>query len=89
MRTVQLIQFTNPSDSGFGYHPNMNVLYKVNDLEDTYYYEEEDNESNVEDSELDSISILLINRRRHVVKTDELKYNLLTIELEDNSQLFK
>ena len=90
MRTVQLIQFISASE--YGYIPDPHDFYEVVDMEETYEYDDGDDYI-----EFDAISIMRPkylsdgNKRMvksYVVNNDDTSYNLLTIELDDDSQLF-
>lgn len=89
MRTVNFIQFTNVQELEYGFMPEENKFYKVNFLTDQYTYELEDENGDLYEETLDSISIEVIGRTRHVTGPNRLDYNLLTIVLDEKSQLFK
>lgn len=88
MRTVNLIQFTEEHSADSGYYPEVNRIYSVIDLDDEYYYEVEDDEGDTYEENIPSISIRDGGRKRHVTETNHISYNLITIELEDDSELF-
>lgn len=89
MKTIQLIQFTNYNDSEYGYVPDINRLYPVIDMEDSFYLEYEDDDGDMQETTYDSIRIRINDRgNRHVIKDDSLQYNLITLTLDDDSQLF-
>lgn len=94
MRTVQLVQVTKLDDLNLqrGYEPELNNLYKVRDLQDDYYFEEEsDDGDETYETSLSSISINVVGMRRvqHIIKGDDTEYSVLTIELDETSELFK
>jgi hypothetical protein len=88
MRTVNLIQFTEQHYPDYGETPDMGRVYKVLDLNDDYYYEDEDDEGNIDEVRIDSISVRIGTRKRHFTDTQNVKYNLLTIILDEESKLF-
>lgn len=98
MRTVKLIQFTDVPDEGIAFYPDQDKFYKVVDMEDTYYHEYENDDGETNEDAYDSVLIVgsistrpdgsLRKINRSVIK-DNAEYNLLTIELEDTSTLFK
>lgn len=99
MRTVQLIQFTGLSHEDFGYIPETNVVYEVNDMDEVYYNEWTDDEDEYHEDEHRAIEIVrqkqtrpdgtILRRHGKVIKDDNTNYGLLTIELDDDSQLFR
>lgn len=90
MRTVNLICFTEDLEYSMQFYPEVNRFYKVVDLEDEFYYEEEDDDGYTEELSTSSISIVnQYNQKRHITHTDNADYKLLTIELDDDCQLFK
>lgn len=88
MRTVNLIQFTEEHSPDYGWTPDVNVVYKVIDMEDSFEYEYTNDEGDEDIDTMDSISIRVGTRMRHITDTDNANFNLLTIVLEDDSNLF-
>jgi hypothetical protein len=85
MKEVRLIQFTNATHFDYGYEPDLHRWYVVENLNDSFEVDTE------EDSfDLASIYIRVDNNRfRDVLNEDnDLEYNLLTVTVDDNSQLF-
>jgi hypothetical protein len=97
MRTVQFIQFNHTSEfhSDYGYYPTHNEIYRLRDLDDSYSVEMEDDEGDTYEEDFDAISIFSDRRnhsgrsRRYVLKDNQLNFGILTIELDEESQLFR
>lgn len=89
MRTVNLIQFTEDHTPDYGWTPDTNVVYNVIDMNDEYEYEYTNDDGDDDVGTMDSISIRVSGRKRHITGTDNVDYNLLTIVLEDDSNLFQ
>lgn len=85
MKKVHLIQFTNADHFDYAYEPNFYQWYVVRHLNDVYEYEDDDIYE-----EFNSIYIETSPGRFRSVLNDgnKLEYNLLTLEVDDNSQLF-
>jgi hypothetical protein len=93
MRTVQLIQFTEEYSFDYGFDPVIHKLYPVKYLNDSYeieYYDDYNDEYT--SREVESISIFHTQnpaRSSHIVHDEqELDFNLITIILEDDCELF-
>lgn len=100
MRTVQLIQFTGLSHKDFGHILETNLIYQVNDMNEVYYNEWYDDENDeYHEDEYRAIEIIrsiqvrpngnVVRRHGKVINDDNTTFNLLTIELDDESQLFR
>jgi hypothetical protein len=93
VRIVTLIQFTNHTNEDYGYAPNLYTWYQVRDMDSEYDMNDDD-----EDSDMipairvyrNPISISMAARRTWLIVNDDgTEYNTMTIELDDNSPLFK
>lgn len=85
MKTVHLIQFTSADHFDYAYEPTFYQWYVVRHLNDVYEYEDDDVYE-----EFNSIYIEVSPGKFRDVLNDgnNLEYNLLTLEVDDNSQLF-
>lgn len=96
MRTVQFIQFDHTSEfySDHGYYPTHNEIYRLRDLDSSYEVEYEDDDGEYITRDEDAISIYTDRKthngrtRRYVLKDNQLSFGVLTIELEEDSNLF-
>lgn len=85
MKTVKLIQFISADHFDYGYDPDLFQWYELINLYSTYEFDEDDDYFELDAIEIRSIS----GKRRCVLNQDNnLKYNLIDIEVDDNSQLF-
>jgi len=101
MRTVQYIQFKNEEfNSPTGYEPDRYRLYKVEDMNSSVLVEEDedDSDNNIYHSSIEisyqQPSRVMGNNPHTIVRyvdseSDDLDYTLITIDLEDSSDLFK
>src|SRR6478735_8941040 len=98
MKTIQLIQFTNHTHEDHGMTPTLYQWYRVLDLTDDYEVVQEDDDGDEQYSYLDAIRISLgmrtnltgrtYERTEKIIKDDDTEYNLITLEVDEASNLF-
>lgn len=94
MRVVKLIQFTEHNIS-IGHEPTLMRWYPVQDMDDEIVYEDEDTGDEEYHPAIMIISGTYLRDDRQTIQKiyrsvikEETLYNLIEIELDDNSQLF-
>ena len=92
MRTVKLIQFTT-DDVNYGDTPDLFRWYVIHDEDAEYEYESDDDTETFEAFKLrDRILAYRDGSKRQVyikVVKEDVEYNIITIELEETSELFR
>lgn len=91
MREVIFIQFTSVMHSmeQIGLKPILNNFYQLIEINDSIEYEQEDDDGETEVFDIDAIRIRLPNGRQRLVIKQNIEYNLITMKVDETSQLFR